>query len=124
MTHPLHIHGKTSRYGDSIKNTERKYSVSAMMGACEFSIDKYKERLGKKSHINGIIKEALDMYFTHRPEMYESFMQDHLNEIMVSDEKKIETYKAYSDVLEQLLHKGYKTHTVSHALEMEGIVYD
>ena len=41
-----------------------------------------------------------------------------------SDLKKIATYKAYREVLAMLLHRGYKRHTVSHALELEGISFD
>ena len=124
MTHPLHIHGKSSRYGDSIKKLEAKYSTAAMVAACEFSIDKYEERLGKKSNIGGILKEVLDLYFINRPEQYAIFQQDHLNEIRVSDLKKIDTYKAYKDSLTPLLHKGHAKLTVSHAYDIEGIKYD
>jgi len=122
--HPLHTHGKHARYGNSIAELERKYSTASMVGACEFSIDKYKERLGKKSHITGIIKEALDAYFVNRPEQYESFKQDHLSEVMESDIKKIETFKAYKDSLTPLLHKGHAKLCVSHAYQLEGIVYE
>ena len=41
-----------------------------------------------------------------------------------SDLKKIATYKAYREVLKDLLHKGYRRHTVSHAMELEGINFD
>ena len=41
-----------------------------------------------------------------------------------SDDKKIATYKAYGEVIKMLLHKGYKSQTVSHALESEGIHYE
>ena len=41
-----------------------------------------------------------------------------------SEEEKIKTYKAYRDVLADLLHRGHKGVTVSHALELEGIEYD
>ena len=41
-----------------------------------------------------------------------------------SDLKKIATYKAYREVLKDLLHKGYKSMTVSFALEQEGISFD
>ena len=41
-----------------------------------------------------------------------------------SDLKKIATYKAYREVLKDLLHKGYTWHTVSHAMSLEGISFD
>jgi len=124
MTHPLHKYGKSARYGNSISDLEKRTSTAAMVAACEFSIDKYKERLGKKSHINGIIKEALDAYFTNRPEQYESFKNDHLNEVMESDIKKIDTYQCYKESLVPLLHKGYAKLCVSHALDIEGVKYE
>ena len=51
------------------------------------------------------------------------FRKDHKGQ-KASDEEKIKTYKAYGDVLKYLLHKGHKGLTVSHALELEGIVYE
>jgi len=124
MKHPLHLHGKQARYGNSISRLEQKYSTASMVAACEFSIDKYQERLGKKSHISGIIKEALDAYFVNRPEQYELFRIDHLTEVEKSDKKKIETYKAYKDSLVPLLHNGHAKLTVSHAYQLESIEYD
>lgn len=123
-THPLHIHGKQVRYGDSISKLEHKYSTASMVASCEFSIDKYMERLGKKSHISGAIKEALDAYFINRPEQYEMFKIAHEDEIMQSDLKKIDTYKAYKDSLTPLLHKGHAKLCVSHAYALEGIEYE
>jgi len=41
-----------------------------------------------------------------------------------SDIKKIKVYKAYLDELKVLLHKGHAKLTVSHAFEIEGIVYE
>lgn len=127
MRHPL-LNDSSSHYeakGEpSIFRLERESSVQASMGWAENNVKKYQERLGEKSHISGMIKEVLDAYFINRPEQYEQFIKDHKEEVRQSDLKKIATYKAYSDVLIPLLHKGYKYQTVSHALELEGIVYE
>ena len=103
---------------------EQITSVASMMGFVVEVIAKYETRLGKKSLINGSIKEVMDLYFIHRPEMYEFFIEEHKQEVKQSDLKKIATYKAYGEALKDLLHKGYKNHTVSHAYELEGISFD
>ena len=41
-----------------------------------------------------------------------------------SDLEKIADYERYFDVIKNLLHRGHKKLTVSHALEIEGIKYD
>ena len=128
MQHPL-LNESSTHYNNSngineIYNREQITSVASMMGFVVEVIAKYETRLGKKSLINGSIKEVMDLYFIHRPEMYEFFIEEHKEEVRQSDLKKIATYKAYREVLKDLLHKGYKLHTVSHAMSLEGISFD
>ena len=114
------VEGKKS----NIEIMESEMSVAAMVGFIEGNIYKYESRLGRKSHISGSIKEVLDLYYVNRPEQYESFKKDHLHSVMMSDLKKIETYKAYKDVLVLLLHKGYAKSVVSYAFKQEGICFE
>ena len=127
MKHAL-LNNDSSHYDTkdepSIYKMEKETSVASMMGFVDGNIAKYKDRLGEKSHIKGIIKEVLDIYYRNRPEMYEQFIKDHKEEVRQSDLRKIATYEAYGDVLKGLLHKGYKKDTVSFAIELEGIVYE
>ena len=66
------------------------------------------------SEMMGFVSVSIDKY-NHRKDL--KGQKD-------SDLKKIATYKAYREVLKDLLHKGYKLHTVSHAMSLEGISFD
>ena len=125
MIHPL-LNESSAGYYDTGKTAaiyeyEKTATVAGMVAICEYEISKYKSRLGKKSLIKGKIKTMFDAYYTNRPEMKESFESDHRNEVMFSDMKKIDTWKAYKDLLIPLLHRGYAKMPVCFALEQEGI---
>jgi len=122
--HPLKNPDSKGHYGNMIEDMEKTSSVASMMGFVENNIEKYRRRLGKKSHLSGVVKDILDLHFIDHPGEFEQFKEIHLEEVRQSDLKKIETYKAYGDVLKDLLHKGYKGMTVSYALESEGIEYE
>jgi len=49
--------------------------------------------------------------------------QDHKGQ-RESDNKKIDTYENYFNIIKMLLHKGYKSQTVTWALKCEEISYE
>ena len=124
MKHPLHTHGKQARYGDSIFEAEKVQSVGSMIGFCEMNIKKYKERLGKKSHIHGIVFRVIEDMFKCDPKSYQEFLDVHMEEVKESDKNKIETYVLYLDILKIMAHRGHAKLTVSHAFDLENIVHD
>jgi len=124
MNHPLKNASAKSYYGNTIDDIEKKLSVGAMIGATEFSIFKYKARLGKKSLLKGLLLQVVELWYKGRPKELEKFKEDHLEEVKRSDLEKIKTYEDYLEVLKMLAHRGHAKLVVSHALEMEGIVHD
>jgi len=93
MKHPL-LNNESKHYNTDMKATiyhfESTISVASMVDVCEFEIFKYKSRLGKKEFKNekGVLISRED--------------------VKMSDLKKIETWKAYKDLLYTVLHSHSK----------------
>ena len=126
MKHPL-LNSDSSHYdGDEpeIYKMERVRTIGYMLDATQFNIDKYKSRLGEKSHIKGILKQVLNLYYIHRPEQYEQFKKDHIEEIRQSDLKKIGTYRDYRTLLKRLEARYGRLMVIRDALDLEGIFFE
>ena len=123
MNHPLK-NSTSTHYGDTINDMEKILSVAAMIGFCEGNNFKYKDRLGKKSLLNGLILQVVELWYKGRDKELKQFKEEHLEQVKRSDLAKIKTYEDYLSVLKVLAHRGHAKLTVSHAYDIEGIVWD